>query len=328
MANDDMRRRLADVDEELARIRRSIPQDRSHLGRLRKAASFCEAYWEELLGLLFARCCGWICLQSVWHYVLRAVYREAKSAKKQLAAAHRRLGDRLLALQEWPAAAGAYRQAMQVYPYDDSAAMGLVKADVFVPESGQSFYAPEVVDGKLEYLIEKFPDDYVVQYLLGLRQWDRGERDAAVASMRTSIKANPRFAGGYLALGYFAQNRFDLEEAILNYKKALEADTLSALAYNNAGFLFVCWSDDYSDATRYLRRAQAISPTMQTMINLGDAYRYAGEYDTAVVWHEYALQLADGLAKDYQRFFGRAVDIQFHADRRRRFEYDQDIHLC
>jgi tetratricopeptide (TPR) repeat protein len=293
--------RIAALEEELANIKSLIAstQPGSHLlQHIRRLAKFLLSYW---LLLSFAVAVGTaVYVKYAFEIDYFEQYRDQSTTKK-LSELYRQLGDRMLARSEWESAASAYTEALKIYSHNAAATSGLVKAQVFLPDAPQKFLEREVVDVKLQYLEELFPNDFIVLFLKGVRSLDMNDYGAAQKSLEESIAMNPNFAGGYLVLGYIEQGRFDLEGAIENYDKALKLDPQNPNALNNLGFMDLL-SGHYEEAMEHLRRSEMVSPRFLTAINLGDAYRYMGDHSRATQEHTMALRNVTSLPAGYERY--------------------------
>jgi tetratricopeptide (TPR) repeat protein len=219
-------------------------------------------------------------------------YRDAKTTK-ELSGFHQQIGDRMMAFQGWKAAEEAYRAALQVDPTNTAATFGIVKAQVFDPLPGQAFIDPEIVDVRLDYLLSRFPDDYQVHFLKALRCCQRGEVEDAQTWLRECVAKQPGFVGPYLLQGDIAFNRSDIEAAAAAYSRAVALDPNSPVAKNNLAACRVLLSDFQAAVELFQasHRISFISPNPVTMLSLGEAYWYTGQFDLALRMHQEALEL-------------------------------------
>ena len=140
-------------------------------------------------------------------------------------------------------------------------------------------------------------------FLLGLKQMREKKWDEAIATYRESIKRDPEFADAYINLGYIHQGRFNLESSIWNYKKAIEIDPASAAGHNNLGFNYILLGK-YERAVSHLNRSYSLMPSALTGLNLGDAYRYIKDFDSALKWHAKIKNTIKGLGKGEEFYLG------------------------
>jgi len=296
-------KRLHKLEEEIELLKAELepPNKRSKLGRrFRRFRKFIISYW-FLFSFLVA--------------LLTVVYAKVKfdidyfedyrniSTTKGLSEFYRQLGDRLMANSEWTAAEDAYRTALEINPNNIEATYGIVKAQVFKPIKGEKFFATEVAEAKLDYLLSHFPDDYQVYFLKGVLHLYQKDSKNAKLWFQKAINKNPKFVGGYISLGLIKQRNFDIEGAVRDFKKALELGPNYATANNNLGFLYLILAN-FTEAVELLERAYRLSPNLLTAINLGDAYRYSGQYDSALQWHQLALDVLREPGIENERYIG------------------------
>ncbi len=292
-------------EEELAKIKALVAPANPRsclLNQLHGVAGFLLSYW---VILSFAAAIGTaLYVKFEFQIDYFEQYRNQSTIKK-ISEFHRQLGDELLGRTEWEAAAHAYKEALESNPNNREASSGLAKAQVFLPEPPQKYPVPEIVDAKLRFLEEQFPNDYIVFFLKGERSFLIGDYKAARESLAQSIQANPRFPGAYLALGDMAVSQSDRAGAIENYGKALALAPQNADALNNLGY-FSFLAANYEESVGYFLRSDSIAPQMSTDINLGEAYRAEGNLATATEIHVAALKNAERLKTDFERYWGNA----------------------
>jgi tetratricopeptide (TPR) repeat protein len=127
-----------------------------------------------------------------------------------------------------------------------------------------------------------------------------------MACFQKAIDLDPKFAVAYVNLGYIQQARSSIESAIRYYKKALEIDPNAYMAHNNLGFCHMIMTN-FSEAISHLKKSYDYLPTLLTAINLGNAYRYFGDFSMALKWHRHALDVINNPEmKDYEKkyYFG------------------------
>lgn len=133
---------------------------------------------------------------------------------------------------------------------------------------------------------EDFPEDktlseFEVQLLLQLNRMDE-----AMASVKNALADDPNNSGLLLRYGYLLEQSGDLEGALVQYKKAVEADP-------------DFFEGNYYTGAIYLDRARAI---LAEVNNLSDEE-----------WEKRAPEMgaeADGLYKDAVPYFARASEIR------------------
>jgi tetratricopeptide (TPR) repeat protein len=304
MDKDVVAKRITDLEEELASLK-SIAAPPRPLSLLRRLPGFLLTYW-VLLSFAGAIVTA-VFAKYAFHYDFFEQYEDA-ARKKQISELHSKLGDRLLARAQWEGAADAYGEALKVNPHNVQATVGLAAARVFLPSGRQKYAFPDIVDVKLQHLRELDPPAplYIVRFLEGARNIDKGDykaaRESLLASISASIAEKKEFAGGHIYLAYVEQKQRHLEAAIEHNRKAVELDPQNPDALNNLGFLYVV-TGRYDEAVKYLSDSYSISPALLTGINLGDALRYRRQFKQAMQMHELVLQSAKRVERDYDPFW-------------------------
>lgn len=183
--------------------------------------------------------------------------------------------------------------------------------------------------------------DYRIPYLRGVQYFEQFRLDAAKAEFEKATGLNKNFVGGYTALGSIFHIEGDLEQATIYYQQALglplaqPADTTClaeeqtrlqkqgldlnqfnitlwcnleqtpsgdfSAALNGMGFVKLV-QGDFVDAITYLERANRLASNVDTLLGLGDAYRYNGDFMRALYYHESALALLNISDSESERF--------------------------
>jgi tetratricopeptide (TPR) repeat protein len=120
---------------------------------------------------------------------------------------------------------------------------------------------------------------------------DTENYDSAIELNRKSLELDPRFAMAHVNLGFMYMSSFDLAVAIKHFERAMELDATNPTANNNLGFVTLIHGD-FDKAIAYLKRAHELNNYLLVTINLGDAYRYAGNSERALQFH---LEARDGI---------------------------------
>jgi tetratricopeptide (TPR) repeat protein len=204
---------------------------------------------------------------------------------KQMSRYYSRMGARLVESQEWEAADVAYKRALELNPHNLDAQFGRLKAEVFDPLPGRQYVAPEIAEARLKYLEELFPHDDDVQFLHAVADAGRGATSDAEKRLKAILHKRPDFAAGHQTLGFLYQNAFRIDDAIASYKRAVELNPAVASASNNLGYCYLL-KTQFTRAVHHLSRALESSAYAVTGLNLGDAYRYAGDINAAYRMHD------------------------------------------
>lgn len=220
------------------------------------------------------------------------------ATKKMLSEFYQHLGDRMMTSSEWDAAETAYRDSLAINPTNIKATYGIAKVSVFQPLKGQTFFAPDIADVKLDYLIANPPQnanaedlrrDFAQLYFLkAINRSNLGDDAKTKTWLEKAIESDPTFVGPLLNLGYLYESAGEIDKAIECYQKAIGLDPNWALANHNLGSVYLITAQ-FDQAIQYLECANKISPFLLTDLSLGEAYAYAGKLDLALTWHDTAL---------------------------------------
>lgn len=102
-----------------------------------------------------------------------------------------------------------------------------------------------------------------------------------------SLEYDPDFANAHIGLGFGYQVALKLAKATHHYEAALKADPNNPTANNNVGFTTLIHGD-FNTAIKHLKRAYELDNYLLATVNLGDAYRYAGDFERALQYHREA----------------------------------------
>lgn len=293
-------RRVHELEEEVLLLKSTLrqPEDRSYPARFKQGVAFCQNHWTFLSFLGGMLVLLYINLAYGVDYF--ESYRNTGDTNR-LSQFYTEMGDELLQRQEWQAAKEAYETAIAIKPSNVQAQYGVAQAETFDPVAEEQFYAPEVVDARLAYLSEKFPNDYRVDYLQGVRFYEKGEYANAIKAFETAIQRNASFVGGYVGLGTSYHQWGDLDQADSHYRRALTLDSNFSPAHNGLGFISIIRSN-FDEAIGHLDQAFRLAPTVDTALGLGDAYRYGGDFTNALYYHETAWNILQIPDSEKERF--------------------------
>jgi tetratricopeptide (TPR) repeat protein len=296
MAKRELMRKLQEIEDKIRLVRAEIElpvQRNKFVVLLRKVGKLVISNWVLFSFIVALGTIIYVKLAFGIDYFEE--YRN-KSLTKQLSEYYRELGDRMMASSKWKASEGLYKEALKINPNNVKATFGTLKAQVFQPLEGEKFFDPQVVDIKLGYLLTLFPNDRDIYLLMAFRFSDEEDIENAKLWSLKAIQKDPRWAQPYFNIGYIDMGSYDstkkewhvdIKESIDNFEKALELDPSTPYVDNNLGFLYLI-TGDFSKAIAHLEKSQRVAPNLLTAINLGDAYRYSGDFESARVWHENA----------------------------------------
>lgn len=166
MEDTDLQKRVSDLEQELGALKKSLKADAEAAPRSKSLFQFLKENWVLLSFATALLTAGYVKFRFGINYF--DSYRNV-AINRDLSSFYEHMGDGMMAKNQWEAAEQAYREALKVNPNNDSATFKIAKAEVFQPAPGEKYPAAEVIDAKLKYLLEKFPDDYQIYYLKGLR---------------------------------------------------------------------------------------------------------------------------------------------------------------
>lgn len=216
------------------------------------------------------------------------------SVSKEASKTYQAIGDRLLLWGEFKAAEEAYKTSLEINPYNIDARYGLLRTQVLNPEQGKETYTPEVVDARLKVLSERFKDDYIIPYYYGALLRDRGLYKDSRKYFEDSKRLEPSFLGNYQDLAFIDYQDGDVDAAIKNLEFVRKTNPNNTLALNNLGSSYLVVRK-FPEAIEYLKKAREVSPRIETLIDLGDAYRYLSDFDNAILMHEAASKILDSI---------------------------------
>jgi tetratricopeptide (TPR) repeat protein len=212
-------------------------------------------------------------------------------AKNTLTAFYTHMGDVLMGRAEWRAAEDAYRNALQIDPGNTTATLGVVKAQIFKPEDGSQFYAAEVVDAKLAYLLAMYPHDAQLMFLKANRLEDEQDTAQAIEWHKKAIETDPNTFGSYFALGYIQMTfpNFNMDEAEKNMNRALTLDPDFPELNENLGYAYLL-TQDFTQAQKYLQRGYQLAPAWDKACSIADTFRIQGKLDETLRYRRWALK--------------------------------------
>jgi tetratricopeptide (TPR) repeat protein len=144
--------------------------------------------------------------------------------------------------------------------------------------------------------LAKNPNSWAAYNNLGIALFRRGKVDEAIVQYHKALAINPRMADAYngLALALFQKGKLD--DAITQYHKALEISPQLALAHYNLGKALMK-KGQVPEATAEFQKAMKINPFLADAHNdLGTVYLQKGQLDAAIEEYQVALVIDPKLA--------------------------------
>lgn len=145
-------------------------------------------------------------------------------------------------------------------------------------------------------------------YDLGMKFFNKGIYDIAALKFQQALKCDPTFADAHDALGTVLLQQGRYNDAISCYNQAIKYGQ-KAIYYNNLGSAYY-YSRDFQSAIKCLESAIKIYPDYaQAYANMAACYRNLGDYTTATGCAEKAVRLAP------DNYFARSVLAAIYEER-------------
>ncbi len=120
--------------------------------------------------------------------------------------------------------------------------------------------------------------------------------EKAIEGAQAAVKANPKDPNNYVKLGWAFFQKGDYNNAMSQYKKAINLDNRFYPAYLNLGLTYM-QVKKYDRAVDNFGTALAINPkSAEALLNLGMAYNQTGKYEQAIKELEKAYRMERGNA--------------------------------
>jgi superkiller protein 3 len=119
-------------------------------------------------------------------------------------------------------------------------------------------------------------DEAVQRNNLGASLLQQGKLEEAIAEFRKAVELDPKYVAAHLNLAYAYDRKGQGEEAIAQYRRLIELDPGSHFAHNNMGVLYDK-KGLYTEAIREFEQVLQIDPSNETALkNLENARRSKG----------------------------------------------------
>ena len=142
-----------------------------------------------------------------------------------------------------------------------------------------------------EDTVAKAPDNERAHYNLGAALAGCQQADEAIVQYRKALEINPDYADAHNNLGNALANRKQFDEALAHYRKALELNPDYAKAHYNLG-LALANRGRNDEAIAHYQKALAIMPNYaEAHNNLGNALANRKQFDEALAHFLKALEL-------------------------------------
>ena len=300
---------LSRLDREVQSLKIELLQepDRANLivATVRSINRWYKSYWQILVSLAS------LAIIFVAYFFFNVdpfeSYRDTGD-KKRMAANFVDIGDQLLLHSGFGAAEQAYQAALGLYPSNTQARYGLFKSQILKPDAGRSSYDIEIAETKLSAARKHIGEDYYLLYVEGVIALDRAIAAStndvkgsfgtkAKEAFEKSIKLKPEFSGNYLGLGFYELYFLRPKAALQLFETAYKEKHYSPAILIYLGSLNASYRK-FDDALKYLTEANTLANRLESLIVLGDIYRYKSNesptlLDAAVAKHKAALAMAN-----------------------------------
>jgi tetratricopeptide (TPR) repeat protein len=127
----------------------------------------------------------------------------------------------------------------------------------------------EYSHNEISFILKYFPNHPQALVLLSelCVRWKQPARCDADARFQRALQINPNVADTYTIQGMYLQNTGRTDQAIENYKKALERNPVSLNAHYNLGLAYVS-KKNFEEANRHAQQAYALGMTLPGLRNM------------------------------------------------------------
>lgn len=292
-------KRIQDLEQEIVSIRAEMAPQRSWGKVLGGVGKFLISYW-ALMSFVAA-----IATATYVKYAFNIDYFESyrnASAVKRLSEFHQHMGEEMFLRGNWKQALTSYKASTAANPANSAAALGEVKAGVFIPETGQKFIDPGIATVRIRKLHELYPNDAQVSFLEVVQAFQNGQTDLSLKKCGEVLSRHKTFEGGYSFKSYLLQSKGDFAGAVATLEALLKFDPDNGQAHANLGYCYL-FTGKTKEAMQHLELGLVHYPTMVNAISLAEASRMFGDTDRA-----------DGIIATTERLFNTpGMDEEYFA---------------
>jgi serine/threonine-protein kinase len=218
-----------------------------------------------------------------WTQKALAAAQQAEQLNDKLPEVHSTMGSVYRVTGKYSEAITELKRSISLAPNSDEAYRRLGSAYL---ESGQGKEAIEA----FQKAIQLNPYFWGNQNSLGDAYMGLGDYPRALEAFQQVTALEPEIDAGYENVGvvYVQQNK--CQESIPYLQKALQIEPYFS-TYSNLGTAYFCLKQ-YTNSVEMFEKAVQLNPNdTQTMVNLADAYRWAGQKDKARTIYEQSISL-------------------------------------
>jgi tetratricopeptide (TPR) repeat protein/TolB-like protein len=218
---------------------------------------------------------------SLWAEKALAAAQQAEQLNDKLPEVHATLGSVYRATGKYSESIAELNRALSLAPNSDEFYRRL--GDVYL-DSGNS---AEALDA-FQKAVRLNPYYWVNYNALGIAYTHHGDFPKALQAFQQVSVVEPDVIAGYENVGNIYLQKGKYQESIPYYQKALQIEPEFS-TYSNLGTSYF-FLKQYSNAVEMFERAGALNPNdTQTMVNLADAYRGAGQQEKARATYQQAI---------------------------------------
>jgi serine/threonine protein kinase/tetratricopeptide (TPR) repeat protein len=220
---------------------------------------------------------------SLWTQKALAAAQQAQQLNDKLPEVHATLGGVYRATGKYSEAVAELNRALALAPNSDDFYRRLGTTYLDSGNTSQALVA-------FQKAIQLNPYYWVNQNALGVAYAHQGDYAKALQAFQQVQAIEPDIVAGYENIGniYLQQGKY--QESIPYFQKAIQIEPYFS-TYSNLGTSYF-FLKQYANAVEAFEKAAALNPNdTQTMVNLADAYRGAGQQDKARTTYQQAISV-------------------------------------
>lgn len=183
----------------------------------------------------------------------------------------------------------AYEKILKLQPDDDLVGCDYEKCLLYKSWQIEKNISINELAIKINFFISLTPEDEMLFLIKSMIEFNKDNIEGAINLTKKAVDINPSFYLAYIQMGYYYNKLGKLENATNQYMKAIEIYPDNPIALNNAGYNLKI-RHMFDKSISYFEQSIKMQPTMLTLINIGDAYRYIGLNSNAIYYHNVALK--------------------------------------
>ncbi|MFN2615524.1 MAG: tetratricopeptide repeat protein [Thermoleophilaceae bacterium] len=206
---------------------------------------------------------------------------KAAQERDDLVEQHVELGDQFLSVEQIDAARAEYRRAIELDSTDPAARRGLFKATVFEPISRHEQFDPEVVEMRLQHLLDRDPGDADALAFLGDTAFGRNDYTNALAWYDQALHEDHHLAHAYSGKGIVLDLQGKPQDAARMFEAALKESRFNPRYRSNLAYQYYRLGR-YKDSVKLYQQALGTDPRALILYNeVSSVFRLRGQLDQA-----------------------------------------------